>query len=334
MMIVSVVIPIYNAAQYIEKCLRSVMNQTVAQCVECILVDDCGEDNSIGAAESFLAKEGYCACECGTFVSTHSSLTFRIVHHDHNKGHSAARNTGIDVAQGKYIYFLDSDDWIIPDCLEKMLELAIKYPDSQIIFAGATATSGRYNWLDYEKKTLPEYSCDHDWLQLSMLRRFDFGMTCWNKLILRSFILEHNLSFVEGYVHQDEMWNFDLSKHIQSAAFLKQNTYVYNIRDNSTITGASDDVRWKRLFALWYVLLSKLDENNKEIQIRAIAACIIEKTGREIPKHHRMPLFKLFYKLSTQSQGVLSLVLFVQGTLALCIPSKFKNHYTCSCIRL
>lgn len=282
-MLVSVIIPIHNVAPYIEKCLRSVLNQTVTQGVECILVDDCGEDNSMEIAESILTEEGYCICEYGALVSNHSSLSFRILH-DHNRGQSAARNTGIDIAQGEYIYFLDSDDWIIPKCLEQMLEYAVKYPDSEIIFAGAIATSDHYNWLDYEKKELPEYSCDHDWLQLSMLRRFDFGMTCWNKLILRSFILEHNVKFLEGFVHEDEVWNFDLSKYLQSAAFVKLNTYVYNIHDNSTITGAPDNVRWERLFALWYVLLSKLNDDKKNIHIRAISACIIEKTRGKIPK--------------------------------------------------
>lgn len=167
-----------------------------------------------------------------------------------------------------------------------------------------------------------------------MLRRFEFGMTPWNKLILRSFILEHNLSFEEGFVHEDEMWNFDISKHIRSASFVMRNTYVYNIHDNSIITGASDNMRWERLFALWNVLLSRLEEGNKEMQIRAISACIIEKTGRVIPKRYRIPLCKLFYKLSAQANGILSLLLFVQGTLALCIPSRFKNHYTFSRIRL
>ena len=113
-----------------EKCLRSVMDQTLTQGVECILVDDCGGDNSMGIAESFLAEEGYRVCEYGTLVSNQSPLTFRILHHDHNRGPSAARNTGMEVAKGKYIYFLDSDDWIISDCLEQMLECARMHPDS------------------------------------------------------------------------------------------------------------------------------------------------------------------------------------------------------------
>lgn len=331
---VSIIIPVYNVAPYVEQCIRSIMQQTLLEGVECIIVDDCRQDNSMEIVERVLAKEGYTKTEDGTLISTLSSLTFRILHHDHNRGLSAARNTGINAAKGEYIYFLDSDDYITPECLDLMVECVRRHPDSEIVFAGATATSGEHQWLDYTKKDLPMYSNNQDWLQLSMLRRFDFGMTAWNKLISRKFILDNNLRFVEGLVHEDEAWNFDLSKHIQYAAFLKHNTYIYNIHDNSIVTSASDDVRWERLFALWNVLLSRLEEGNKELQIRAISACIIEKTGREIPKQHRIPLCKLFYKLSAQAKGILSLLLFVQGTLALCIPSKFKNHYTCSRIRL
>lgn len=320
-MLVSIIIPIHNVAAFVEKCLQSVTAQTYDGPMECLLVDDCGIDDSIDICKRFISEYN-------------GSILFRILHHDHNRGLSAARNTGIKAAKGKYIYFLDSDDWIIPECLEQMLECARMHPDSQIIFAGATATSGRYNWLDYGKKTLPEYSCDHDWLQRSMLRRFDFGMTAWNKLLLRSFILEHNLSFVEGLVHEDEVWNFDMSKHIRSASFVKQNTYIYNIHEKSIVTSASGNTRWERLFALWNVMLSKLDEDNKELQIRAISSCILEKTRWKFPTNHKKPLCKLFYKLSAQTNGILSLLLFVQGTLALCLPSKYPNHYTCSRIIL
>lgn len=320
-MLVSVIIPIYNVAPYVEQCLHSVATQTYQGNMECLLIDDCGQDNSQEIVKRLLAEYK-------------GNIKFRILHHDRNRGLSAARNTGIKAAKGKYIYFLDSDDWIIPECLELMLECVRKHPDSQIIFAGATTTSGEYGWLDYTKKKLPEYSNDRGGLQRSMLKRFDFGMTAWNKLISRSFILEHNLSFVEGLMHEDEAWNFDLSKHVRSAAFVKQNTYIYNIHENSIVTGASDTTRWERLFALWNVLLSRLEGDNKEMQIRAISACIIEKTRREIPKQYRMSLCKLFYKLSLQTHGILSLLLFIQGTLALCLPSKYHNHYTCSRIGL
>ena len=146
---VSIIIPIYNVASYVERCIRSVMNQTLTKEIECIILDDCGSDNSIDIAENLISE--YVGC-----------IDFRILHHDFNRGLSAARNTGIDSAKGEYIYYLDSDDKIVPDCIEKLVSSVKKHPDSQIVFAGAEASADNYKWLDYTTKELPEYSDNQD----------------------------------------------------------------------------------------------------------------------------------------------------------------------------
>ena len=76
---ISIIIPIYNVEEYIEECLQSVMRQTYKGEIECILVDDCGKDNSIAIAEQLIADYT-------------GSIAFRILHHEHNRGLSAARN--------------------------------------------------------------------------------------------------------------------------------------------------------------------------------------------------------------------------------------------------
>ena len=106
---VSIVIPVYNVEPYIEECLQSVMRQTYLGMMECILVDDCGTDNSMGIAEQLI--EAY-----------NGPIDFKVLHHEHNRGVSAARNTGIDAACGEYIFFLDSDDWISDDCIERLTQ--------------------------------------------------------------------------------------------------------------------------------------------------------------------------------------------------------------------
>ena len=104
---ISIIIPIYNVELYITDCLQSVMRQTYTGPLECILVDDCGTDNSILIAEQMIADYK-------------GPIEFRILHHEHNRGLSAARNTGMDASTGDYVYFLDSDDWISDDCIEKL----------------------------------------------------------------------------------------------------------------------------------------------------------------------------------------------------------------------
>ena len=106
---ISIIIPIYNVEEYITECLQSVMRQTYKGEIECILVDDCGTDNSIAVAERHIADYK-------------GPIEFRVLHHVRNRGLSAARNTGTDAATGDYIYYLDSDDYISDDCLEVLAE--------------------------------------------------------------------------------------------------------------------------------------------------------------------------------------------------------------------
>lgn len=111
---ISVIVPIYNVENYILECLQSVAAQTKTKNVECILVDDCGTDNSVKVAEQFISDYK-------------GDISFALFHHSENKGLSAARNTGIKNARGKYLFFLDSDDTIKPYCLDELFALAEKY---------------------------------------------------------------------------------------------------------------------------------------------------------------------------------------------------------------
>ena len=90
-MTVSIIIPVYNVAEYIEKCLYSVIQQKTYN-IECILVDDCGTDNSIEIAEKIINQYN-------------GPISFKLLHHNHNRGLSAARNTGINIATGDYVFF-------------------------------------------------------------------------------------------------------------------------------------------------------------------------------------------------------------------------------------
>lgn len=89
---ISVVVPAYNVASYVERCLLSVLQQT-RPAEECLIIDDASTDNSIALCERLIANYD-------------GPTRFKILHHDHNRGLSAARNTGIDAATGNYIYFM------------------------------------------------------------------------------------------------------------------------------------------------------------------------------------------------------------------------------------
>lgn len=216
---ISVIIPIYNVASCIECCLQSVMRQQSVPAVECLLIDDCGEDDSMAIAERLIdAYEG--------------SIAFRTVHHQQNRGLSAARNTGIREAQGTYLYFLDADDWVEPDALKLMLELAHRYPDAQMVQGGAVIQGGEPKpWLSLKDSRLPEYLCGRTDVEHAMLNREQIPVTAWNRLIKREFIIDKGLFFEEGLTHEDELWTFSLSQHLSSLALLKEDVYHYVWRE-------------------------------------------------------------------------------------------------------
>ncbi|MFW5517943.1 MAG: glycosyltransferase family 2 protein [Segatella copri] len=110
---ISIIILVYNVEQYIEECLMSVTNQSITEGIECILVDDCGQDNSAAIAKRFVD-------------SYQGDIRFTFIQREKNGGLSAARNTGIKAATGKYVYFLDSDDCLVPSAIETLISIGDK----------------------------------------------------------------------------------------------------------------------------------------------------------------------------------------------------------------
>ena len=119
--LVSVIIPVYNVSPYVEECLKSVMDQTYKR-LEVIIVDDCGTDDSMEKVERMLQDYA-------------GEISFSILHHDCNRGLSAARNTGIDACHGDFISFIDSDDYVMPTLYETLVR-AIQDEDDNVAILG------------------------------------------------------------------------------------------------------------------------------------------------------------------------------------------------------
>lgn len=242
--IISIIVPVYNVQEYVIECLESIAAQTYTTGVECILVDDCGTDNSMKAVHDFLDKY-------------QGEIDFRIARHEHNRGLSAARNTGIMNAKGKYLLFVDSDDTISANCLEYLMQVARCYPDAQMIAAGAK-TSKRKSYT--MEKPFPDYANNPKWIATMMLSRggrHGIPVMAWNRFVSKDFLLQHQLFFREGAVHEDEMWNFMLAQHITRIAFCKHDTYFYRIRPQSIMTAfKSRDERALACLPVWREMLN------------------------------------------------------------------------------
>lgn len=214
---VSIIIPVYNVEPYIEECLQSVMRQTYVGMMECILIDDCGTDNSLKVAERLIAD----------YVGP---IKFKVLHHEQNRGLSAARNTGMDAAYGDYVYFLDSDDWISDDCIEKLTQpLGLEQYDFVV---------GHY---EYDGKD-SFVSCSEGEYHINRLKsqgRLGIPISACNKLFRKSFLLDNQLLFEVGKVYEDSIFSFDIACVERRYYVINPITYYYRKRDSSITTRKS-----------------------------------------------------------------------------------------------
>lgn len=218
---ISIIIPVYHVEEYIIQCLQSVANQTMTEGIECIVVDDCGGDRSIEIAQDFVSEYK-------------GTIDFKIIYREYNGGLSAARNSGIDAATGEYLYFLDSDDEITNDCMELMYGLIQKHGKVDLV-------QGSFYETEEEKKTvskynLQEYDNNRKHIKVFLLRFEGDIVGAQSRLIRKDFLLQHNLLFKEGIIHEDNYWTFFLAKYVSSMCFCPKRTYYHRYNPTS-ITG-------------------------------------------------------------------------------------------------
>ena len=227
---VSIIIPIYNVESFVRDSLRSAFNQTY-QDIEYILVDDCGTDCSMDLVCSMVEQ------------STRKEQV-RIVRHECNKGLSAARNTGMKYANGDYIFFMDSDDEITPDCIEKHYEI-LKESDADFTIANTRlegAKSIHIKPISDKVRNLP--------LLTSYLKRM-WSTSAWNKLYRKSFLDKSELFFQEGLLHEDILWSYKVVTQAKKTAWVAEATYVYKIRQGSITTSRNSK---RKIDSLLYIL--------------------------------------------------------------------------------
>ncbi|MDE5988246.1 MAG: glycosyltransferase [Duncaniella sp.] len=224
---ISVIVPVYNVERFVEECLRSVIEQDFSGEMECIVVDDCGSDGSMAVVKRLT--EAYSG-----------PIEFLIVRHESNRGLSAARNSGIGVATGRYVTFLDSDDRLLPGAIAAMAAVAEKHPGTDIV-QGDMWLKNPNRFMDFlcvSPVLFPEYNSDRRWCSRSLLT--EIPMTAWGKLIRRDFITSNSLYFCEGLLHEDDMWRVCASRHIGSVAFCFRPVYFYRNDNEGSIIHRKD----------------------------------------------------------------------------------------------
>ena len=222
--IISVGIPVFNVSKYIRKCILSVLNQTFDGSFEIIVIDDQSPDNSIDIVRELKGSH-----PLGNRI--------RILEQPENLGCWAARNRILQEANGKYIYFLDADDYIIPNALEMLYEYAEKH-EAEAVYGSVVSVNEKGEYITFSQgdMKLPfKVLIGKD--QLALFANQNTHPTLynfiWNVLLRKDFIKSNNLQFKETRFADDILFETDMQPLIERAVLLPDETYYYVLRDGS-----------------------------------------------------------------------------------------------------
>ena len=270
---ISIIMPVYRVESYVEKCMDSLLAQTL-QDWELIAVDDGSPDASGRICDEYARKDS----------------RISVIHQD-NRGAPAARNAAIDRARGKYFYFMDSDDWAEPTMLEDMYSVAEKY-GAQLVIAGYYIDTYYNNTHFYsQEQCLPArvFENRQDFRQAAY-RMFDKNLlyTPWNKLYLARYILDNGLHFKDTF-WDDFPFNLDVVRDIERVVLMENKYYHFmRARSESETARYRNDMYEKReeehswlldLYAYWQIDDPKSMEMVQRRYIERVIGCIENLTN-------------------------------------------------------
>lgn len=305
---VSVVIPVYNVEQYIERCVRSLMEQTMKEGIEFIFVDDCSPDASVAVLEETVS----------CYPQRKSQVT--IIHNEDNCGPSETRKIGITVAKGDYIAFCDSDDWVEPDMFHLLHSKAIE-KDADIVacryfkeFAENTQESVlRYDGL-FQGKDIIE-------------NPYYIGLiNLWNKLIKRTIVL-NNLNKVVPCNYGEDLY---LMTYIYFASekvcFIPDILYHYNLTNSCSLMNKKTRSReeWERVFKNidnLKIYIYSLPNGYKKYHVTISRVMFMTKA---MFCHHFMSLKDQYNTFAECHRDILSF-----SELSLSLRIKYRLIYSC-----
>lgn len=290
--IVSVIVPIYKVEKYIRKCIDSILTQTYRR-VEIILVDDGSPDDCPRICDEYAEKDG----------------RIKVIHQK-NKGLSEARNAGLREAVGEYVFFIDSDDFLVDDSvLSRLVEVARTECDVDFINFNC-----KYYYQKTDKEKLwPLYpeavlQAKNQTDQIcALISHGLFPMSAWMKFIRREFLIENNIWFIKGIVSEDIPWFLQLLLKSRKVKFLNEYFYVYRKQVQGAISSSFSEKTYVDLYTILKEESNKIQENVSDLRLRnallsfmAYEYCILLGTvnhfHREERKRH-IELLKEYYWL-------------------------------------
>ena len=270
--LVSVIIPCYNIADSIEK-LSAVFNQTYTN-LELVLVDDCSEDDSWQKIQAFKQE--------------HSDKNIVICRNDCILGIGPTRNRGVALSSGSAVYFMDADDELEPDLVEKMLG-KLRQDQADFVHCGYSSHCGN---------TVRNYSIDKELLEatdITELKKlaFQFNSAPWDKLVARDFIEQFGIEYPPVYSGQDQCWSIQLVLNARKISFVDETLYHYQLSDNS-LSASRNEKKVQSIFDLLEFDYQYIKEHVQEPEVYDRLAVPLQKQlallSRDYFKQHGIDL--------------------------------------------
>lgn len=249
---VTLSMPIYNVAPYVERALLSALNQTF-ESIEFLLVDDRGTDNSMEIVHRIIKEHP-------------RGKDVRIIEHPHNIGTGATKNTAIDNAQGEYLFFMDSDDEITPACIQVLYERMME-DRVDVVVASSQAKDIDGKLYEHVKLSNITKRGEKKLIDYHYVKGNLYPVYTWNKLYDLSFLKKNKIYCIPHHLCEDLYFSFNVELCAQSFSYVDSITYLYYIRSNSFMGRMRSNINIKEINMLNEFLSFEKKESLKFTQI-------------------------------------------------------------------
>lgn len=211
---ISVIVPIYNVEQYLDKCLNSLICQTLND-IEIICIDDCSPDNSYGILQKYANQD----------------KRIKVIRNKKTCGIATSRNNGLKVAKSPYIMFCDSDDWFEPNMCERMLYLITKNKAELGLCSANVIYETDTSLKNTDKKLQLTNGCFD--IQDPITKKFTVSV--WSRIIKHKIIKDNDIKFPDGLMYEDVYFSTVYNLHTKKVATTAEKLYNYRRRNGSTM---------------------------------------------------------------------------------------------------
>lgn len=310
--LVSILVPVYGTEKYIEKCVRSILDQTYTN-IEIVIVNDCTPDNSMKIIRDLMASY------------PNRTNNVKIVNHTVNQGLAVSRNDCIDAASGDFVFFLDSDDWIDPKTIETLVDKQLE--------TKADIVSSKYFVNEDELKS--SYIEPNHPTREAMLTHYltqGWHHELWGRLIRHSIFTNNNIRCIPG-CDMAEDWRMTpmLVWYARKIAFVDKHFYHYRHNDNSmcfsplSVERRTEQRRqtYQNLISLYVFFVNK-DRKYADMVINLCASKCFQILMEAISTKNKDLFLEFRKKMLDYPREVRDKILSVSHAVALHFPFSYR----------